>query len=111
MPTEPALRRQAQVQSPESGRLIGGQQPKPEVHIDMDGLHQKPVSLLRRHRLKGPWSNWGTPNGSIPTLQLKIACALASHDAASIRRGWSGQRSRQRFDPRFPAANRGPFPQ
>jgi len=46
MPIEPALGRQAQVQSPESGRLIGGQQPKPEVHIDMDGLHQKLVSLL-----------------------------------------------------------------
>ena len=46
MPAELALKRWAKDQNTESGRLIGGQQPKPEVHIDMDGLHQKPVSLL-----------------------------------------------------------------
>ena len=46
MPTELAQRRWAKDQNTESGRLIGDQQPKPEVHIDMDGVHQKLVSLL-----------------------------------------------------------------
>ena len=46
MPTELALKQRAKDQNTESGRLIGDQQPKPEAHIDMDGVHQKLVSLL-----------------------------------------------------------------